>query len=204
MQTSSYTSSLQDLLPELIWYDGLHMSGLVQSVPRFLVLLPGMLGIGNNPEGGNHINGVLLRRTHHTIIQQRCLDWPMFVMISVCKIGSYLCKCCQPWPKVNPLWGCLSVLVPATQYNEKIYCINHDNNCLYVARQGNKKGTHTFCPIGKESTEESGDKAKNSHRKATKYSNLLWQVGWLKGRHPKQYFTLALPKIPYLVGWPVF
>ena len=122
---------------------------------------------------------IIFRRTHHTIIQQRCLDWPMFVMISVCKIGSYLCKCCQPWPKVNPLWGCLSVLVPATQYNEKIYCINHDNNCLYVARQGNKKGTHTFCPIGKESTEESGDKAKNSHRKATKYSNLLWQVGWL-------------------------
>lgn len=26
-----------------------HKSGLVQSAPRFLVLLPGMLGIANNP-----------------------------------------------------------------------------------------------------------------------------------------------------------
>ena len=46
--------------------DELHMSGLVQSVPLFRVLLPGMLGIGNNPEDEDQIN--LSRLSHYTII----------------------------------------------------------------------------------------------------------------------------------------
>ena len=73
---------------------------------------------------------------------------------------------------------------------------NDYESCHLVAR---RRFTHTFCPIGEESTEESSDKAKNGHRKATKNSNLSHMLDyfgedilWVAGPGPDQNFsTLA-------------